>query len=135
MATVRAIQFIYRHVLLSQKLRHHTDGKRLSVAPNNKTISYSVFISLICGRLQNNHQYGHTEGHIDRHQNRDSYPGKIKKPYGDTIHNILRNIYIHRAPLSAILRSSGGSISNEGFRRLFLNPVAKHRVTACTGAI
>jgi hypothetical protein len=72
MAIVRAIQFICRHVLQYQVLSNHTDGKRLSVAPNTtKTISHNIFNSFICGKLGNNHQYGHHDGHINQHHNRD----------------------------------------------------------------
>ena len=72
MAIVRAIQFSCRHVLQDQVLSNHTDGIRLPVAPNTtKTISYSIFISFIYGKLENNHQYGHHESHINQHHNRD----------------------------------------------------------------
>ena len=72
MAIVRAIQFSCRHVLQDQVLSNHTDGKRLPVAPNTtKTISHSIFISFLCGKLGNNHQHGHHEGHINQHHNRD----------------------------------------------------------------
>ena len=72
MATVRAIQFICRHELQDQVLSNHTDGKGLSVAPNTtKTISRSISNSFICGKLGNNHQHGHHEGHINQHHNRD----------------------------------------------------------------
>ena len=72
MTIVRAIQFICRHVLQDQVLSNHTNGKNLPVAPNTtKTISHSIFMSFICGKLGNNRQHGHHEGHINQHHNRD----------------------------------------------------------------
>ena len=104
---------------MMSKLSHHTDGKRLSVPPNSKTISYSVFISLIGGRLQNNYQYGHNEDHINRHHNYDfTHIQGLKESHEDKI--VLRNTYTHILPLNTVFRTSGGSTGNGGFWCLFL---------------
>ena len=49
MATVRAIQFICRHVLHDQVLNNHTDGKILPVAPNILCVFVIMVNALING--------------------------------------------------------------------------------------